>query len=639
MTFEDRVRSFRRAMIAAAPIAGLVALAALWPASASAQLARMGNSVGLHASGTMRGSDVAYDPLHDVHLVVEGNGQLFGIFTDASGTATSLIAISAPSAFTAFPRVEYGPDLDGGNGGFLVTWLQAASPNQVHSVVIATSTRGVISGDQVISDGSDGGCWFEAGAPIAYSTTSHRFMVAWQTARFSIRGAVLDSNGGLISRTQFANVDSSRDPGLAWNPWTDEFGLSYSAFDAGAYVVFRKVRPDGSLSTPKYGFGFNASGSFNTDLAVNPMTGNYVLAYASPVGSVIAANVAEFDLNATEIGHGVLSGQIGGADNLAIAFNPTSQTFLAVGQTSSGSWDISGVELNARGVPLTTAQILTNGALSPGSLYPRVDRSNTNRWNIGYVRQFVQTMDQIIATGTTNGGSTATLVSGSTAPSTSLPTTTTGCSTPDPFAAMGGGTCVNGGWLPPSSTSTSTSTSGGCTGTAPFAGAVCVNGGWVPGSSTTGGSTSGCPGTQPFAGAVCVNGGWVPGTSTTGGSTSGCPGTQPFAGAVCVNGGWVPGTSTTSGSTSGCPGTQPFAGAVCVNGGWVPGTSTTSTSTSSCPGTAPFAGAVCVNGGWVPGTGSTGSTTCTTPDPFASTGGGVCINGGWVPVSMVGGKP
>ena len=43
-----------------------------------------------------------------------------------------------------------------------------------------------------------------------------------------------------------------------------------------------------------------------------------------------------------------------------------------------------------------------------------------------------------------------------------VPTPTpTGCTTPDPFASLGGGTCVNGGWLPPASPSTDTSTGTG----------------------------------------------------------------------------------------------------------------------------------------------------------------------------------
>ena len=73
-----------------------------------------------------------------------------------------------------------------------------------------------------------------------------------------------------------------------------------------------------------------------------------------------------------------------------------------------------------------------------------------------------------------------------------------GCTTSDPFVAIGGGTCVNGGWLPPSGGSTSPVSSppppapiivpGGCTTADPFAamgGGRCVSGGWLPPSMTS----------------------------------------------------------------------------------------------------------------------------------------------------------
>jgi glucose/arabinose dehydrogenase len=68
---------------------------------------------------------------------------------------------------------------------------------------------------------------------------------------------------------------------------------------------------------------------------------------------------------------------------------------------------------------------------------------------------------------------------------------TGGCTTPDPFVTLGGGTCVNGDWLPPgmapagstSTPSAPSSSSGGCTTPDPFVslgGGTCVNGGWLP---------------------------------------------------------------------------------------------------------------------------------------------------------------
>jgi List-Bact-rpt repeat protein len=124
------------------------------------------------------------------------------------------------------------------------------------------------------------------------------------------------------------------------------------------------------------------------------------------------------------------------------------------------------------------------------------------------------------------------------------------CTAADPFVSLGGGTCCNGGWLPPgmacavgSGGSSGSSGSGGSTGSIgsgstgaacttpdPFAslgGGTCCNGGWLPpgmacsggsgGSGGSSGSTSstGCVGPDPFASiptlvGVCINGGWVP---------------------------------------------------------------------------------------------------------------------------------
>jgi glucose/arabinose dehydrogenase len=126
-------------------------------------------------------------------------------------------------------------------------------------------------------------------------------------------------------------------------------------------------------------------------------------------------------------------------------------------------------------------------------------------------------------------------------PATPLPTPpppgNASCTTPDPFVALGGGTCVNGDWLPPGSvpapdpalTPTPTPTpapppaSGGCDTPDPFAslgGGTCVNGGWLPPgfpvpSAPPLPSPGGCTTPDPFVSiptlvGVCVNGNWIP---------------------------------------------------------------------------------------------------------------------------------
>lgn len=122
------------------------------------------------------------------------------------------------------------------------------------------------------------------------------------------------------------------------------------------------------------------------------------------------------------------------------------------------------------------------------------------------------------------------------------------CSTPDPFVAMGGGRCVNGGWLPPNMagptppptptpspspgpTPGSTPPPLGCTTPDPFValgGGTCINGGWRPPTMivptlptptstpppiTPPPSTIGCSTPDPFValgGGTCWNGGWWP---------------------------------------------------------------------------------------------------------------------------------
>ena len=106
------------------------------------------------------------------------------------------------------------------------------------------------------------------------------------------------------------------------------------------------------------------------------------------------------------------------------------------------------------------------------------------------------------------------------APAPTVTTTTstkTGCLTPDPFVAMGGGTCYNGGWLPPGM-----SIPGGTTAPAP-----------APAPTSTGTAT--CTTPDPFASipnmvGMCVNGGWIPLSVHTGTARLSSTGTWKITG-------------------------------------------------------------------------------------------------------------
>jgi hypothetical protein len=187
-----------------------------------------------------------------------------------------------------------------------------------------------------------------------------------------------------------------------------------------------------------------------------------------------------------------------------------------------------------------------------------------------------------------------------TASSAQTPVASTGanCTTPDPFVSLGGGSCVNGNWLPPgmgASLPPPTASpigsqppvggeppirAGGCTTPDPFTvlgGGTCINGNWLPPGSAGVSevpvpslpvpsltepreerpaerppTTGGCTGPDPFVaigGGWCVSGGWIPRLSVSGdlsgGSVIGCLGPDPFVTlpglrGSCVNGAWVP---------------------------------------------------------------------------------------------------
>ena len=203
------------------------------------------------------------------------------------------------------------------------------------------------------------------------------------------------------------------------------------------------------------------------------------------------------------------------------------------------------------------------------------------------------------------------------------PPATTGCSTPDPFAAMGGGVCYAGGWWPPGSTPGSTPAPSPAPPSAPAPPPAATPSPTTPSATTA----SSCSTPDPFApmgGGTCYNGGWLPPGMVVPSSSSGTPAPAPSSTPT------VPSASPTPvsppPSSIPCPTADPFAaigGGTCYNGGWLPPGMSIPNVSSPLPAPPPS-----------PSTPST----CTTPDPFVSLGGGKCVNGGWVPKSMGGGN-
>ena len=126
----------------------LILLAGASPAWA--QLSRIGSVTALVGGGVFKGTDSNWDPVNDVYLVVHAYGGHIGVFVNRFGIpVTGVFGIASNGNF---PRARYSPHVNGGAGGFLVTWAVEDGPGQhsLHTRVVAYP--GVLGAEHVISD-------------------------------------------------------------------------------------------------------------------------------------------------------------------------------------------------------------------------------------------------------------------------------------------------------------------------------------------------------------------------------------------------------------------------------------------------------------------------------------------------------
>ena len=190
---------------------------------------------------------MAYDPLNKVYLVVGAYGVLRGRFVKADGTplGTPFQIQANPANFAHFPRVAFSPDADGGAGGFLVTWHEGAP--SAHARMVSLGKAGAYGNDtQVTADIS----WWEAGAPVAYSTVSKEFLVAWR--RLATPGITTDIRAVRLDNTAtpkaavFAITNDAQyqdNPSIAYTPqrmnsWSSSRGSTIPA-------ILRSSTPSG----------------------------------------------------------------------------------------------------------------------------------------------------------------------------------------------------------------------------------------------------------------------------------------------------------------------------------------------------------------------------------------------------------
>ena len=387
-----------RAAVLCLLAAGLAA-----PSSVSAQAFRSSATFSVYEA-PVRGSDVAFDYKNNVYLMVSAYGIVYGRFVSPTGEL--LANCGAPITIGGFagghfPRVAYSPDVDGGKGGFLVTWHENGGPAGTTNVHARTvSFNGCLGTDYVVSIG-DGSFW-ENGPPAAYSPTTKKFLVVWQSYHLAnINGRLLDLTGApqepLLPIAATAALE--REPSIAHNPKTDRFYVVYGGWQGSSFVAGQMVT---SAGVP-YGVSHTLGGAVGInmpDVVYNPQTGTFLTAWWQG-GAGSLGRVADGSTGAPVSDVIALSSRWGTYDSLDIDFNPESGTFFLVGQ---GTYEDGGVELLTSGVPVDNGFLVTATDNKSGTFHPRIAANkNQRQWLMSTGFGFRATFGQFIATNSLPG--------------------------------------------------------------------------------------------------------------------------------------------------------------------------------------------------------------------------------------------
>lgn len=358
------------------------------------------------ANMTVLGVDAVFDPSTNGYLVLGGFNQIVAQCTDSEGRPTGgPFVVEAPvtgASDRPFARAAYSPHVNNGNGGFLVVWVEEApGGNQLHARIVSCS-QGAVGTEYDITGGYGAFMSVELGPGVAYSPVSGQFLVAWKSLVPDIRVAarLVDLNGAPVGAPVLLSSGFARNPSVAWNSDTNEFGISFSGESGDtSYSAFVKASASNLAAFVRNTFNIvgGTGRTTITDVAYNPNTRRYVMAWFD-IATGLLAKTAEFDANANLQSITVASSKIGSYDALSMAYNPVSGSHLLVG-LDIGTDSVVGAELNGSGSRITIEQFLSTTA--PPARYPRVGASRTSRtWNTVWSAQGYRFIaDQVIATG------------------------------------------------------------------------------------------------------------------------------------------------------------------------------------------------------------------------------------------------
>jgi hypothetical protein len=353
-----------------------VLAALLAPAPADAQVSRSGPTflIGGSTSPVIL-PDVAHDTIHDRYLVVSGNGFIEGQLLNSSGARIAVFpVVQTPGGYSQNPRAQFSPHINGGAGGYLVTWHESVGPVAQVRGKILSHDGGALSADIIIAPeaaaAGTGSNW-TMGAAIAYSSTSREFIVTYmggylttQDIRFNrvnIAGAVLQAPAAIT-----AGVEWERDPAVAYNSAQDEFYIVYGGFsDTGGfgYVSGQRVKAGTGAVMGGPTMFIQSAATLIPHVEYNRQTGNYVVAWYNRTRTSAAfygVTVRGSD-GAVVSDIRVVSSYYFAYDALDFSYNAASNDFVLVTHgRGTQEYEDAAIQMRADGVPFDNGVILTN---------------------------------------------------------------------------------------------------------------------------------------------------------------------------------------------------------------------------------------------------------------------------------------
>lgn len=385
----------------------LVALALIVGGAGSgvafAQASRLGNTFATGIAGNTRWVDIAFDPANRVYLAVAGKGSYIrGVWLSEDGVPIgAAFAVHGATPYAQAPRTTYSA----GAGGFLVTWHQTLPSRGEPTAVFGRVIRYVGDWGPVYQISGANTFW-EMGAAAAYATGSREFLVAWQDLAtrkvFARRLAVTgEPIGGELS---FPASFQQRDPGIGYNPATDEFIVGFAGYDnVAAYAAVQRVKAGtGALLGGATQLGSPALSTYIPEIACQGNGQCLVLWYQrSSSSAVYYARVMNADGSFTTAQPIPARTDTASYDSLSVAYSAGAGAYFMVSHSQSA--EVGGVEMSTAGQP--SAPIVVTGSGGNGNFNPRIAVNDSRpEWLAVASRDFNPVIGQRVTTATRGTG-------------------------------------------------------------------------------------------------------------------------------------------------------------------------------------------------------------------------------------------